>query len=124
MSHQFKKCLVWSLFIVNVLFSEQHKMSQRAELLAIVEKEDAEAVVQFLKNVSKSRTGSFFLLKLQWKMVKRLHVCPYTGWNDWTVLLKEKNETYTYMYIYIVHGDAMMYAFFFLFLVSMIILQI
>ena len=59
MSHQFKKCLVWSLFIVNVLFPEQHKMSQRAELLAIVEKEDAEAVVQFLKNVSKSRTGSF-----------------------------------------------------------------
>ena len=56
---------MWSLFIVNVLFSEQHKMSQRAELLAIVEKEDAEAVVQFLKNVSKSRTGSFFLLKLQ-----------------------------------------------------------
>ena len=60
MSHQFEKCLVWSLFIINVLFSEQHKMSHRAELLAIVEKEDAEAVVQFLKNVSKSRKGSFF----------------------------------------------------------------
>ena len=123
MLYQFKKCLVWTLFIINVLFSEQHKMSQRAELLAIVEKEDAEAVVQFLKNVSKSRTGSFFLLlKLQWKMVKRLHVCPYTGWNDWTGLSKEKNETYTY--IYIVHGDAMMYAFFFLFLVSIIIWHI
>ena len=36
-------------------------MSQRAELLKIVEKENTEAVVEFLKNVSKARIFSFLV---------------------------------------------------------------